>query len=119
MSLDRPDDTALATVPTAKSPSIAVELDGILSGNALRAPARLSRFATILGRRNADITIDDVDVSRQHAVIERYEGRFLIKDLGSTNGTYVNGRRVDAEFLRPGDVIKVGGTQLLFEVELG
>lgn len=76
----------------------------------------IDKFQTTFGRRNADITLDDPDVSRQHAVIERYDEKFLLKDLESTNGTYLNGQRITIDFLKDGDVIRMGKTVLRFQL---
>lgn len=111
------DATSQGTLPIGQDPFSSITSHGVLEGPALAAPIRITSYKTIIGRRNADVVIDDLDVSRQHAVIERYAERFLVRDLGSTNGTYVNHRKVEAEFLRSGDVIKVGATRLTFRVE--
>ena len=73
----------------------------------------------ILGRsRDADITIDDANVSRQHAEIRPSGGSWIVNDLGSTNGIKINGRRVTgAQSLRPGDVIELGTSSVTFEQE--
>ncbi|TDO32071.1 Hsp70 family protein [Paractinoplanes brasiliensis] len=72
--------------------------------------------ATIIGTAvNADLRLTDLYASRRHAEITPVRGRFLVDDLGSTNGTTLNGRRVRGrEPLRPGDVIGVGKTRLEF-----
>lgn len=116
-----PDQTtSSATIPVGSMP-LAVELpvEGILEIAGQPQPVTLTRFRTVIGRRNADLVLEDPDVSRQHAVIERYEHGYLLRDLGSTNGSYVNGRRTDVEILHPGDIIELGGTQLMFKLELG
>jgi len=121
MSLDsaRPDQTtSFATIPTSSAVMPLVELTGLLEIEGRPEPVALTRFQTVIGRRNADLVLDDPDVSRQHAVIERYERGYLLRDLGSTNGSYVNGQRTDAEMLHPGDVIELGGTVLTFKIEL-
>ncbi|HEV2360712.1 MAG TPA: FHA domain-containing protein [Acidimicrobiales bacterium] len=57
----------------------------------------------------------DTSVSRTHAVISPRGASFAVRDLGSTNGTYVNGQRLMAEqVLRPGDEIRVGGSRMIF-----
>ncbi len=76
----------------------------------------LTKFQTTLGRRNSDVTLADLDVSRQHAVIEQYDDKFLVKDLESSNGTYVNGVRTLVSFLVDGDVIRLGSTELRFRL---
>jgi hypothetical protein len=57
----------------------------------------------------------DGRLSRLHAVLERFEAGWCIRDLGSRNGTYVNGRRIwDTQPLRPGDEVLVGQSTLVF-----
>ena len=61
----------------------------------------------------------DAEISRHHARIARSGGAFTIEDLGSTNGTFVNGRRITgAEILSPGDRIQVGATTLVVQVSV-
>jgi pSer/pThr/pTyr-binding forkhead associated (FHA) protein len=61
----------------------------------------------------AAIFLDDVTVSRHHARFSVSEGLLTVEDLGSTNGTYVNGRRVDRAGLDPGDEVIVGRFHLV------
>src|SRR5579863_2477577 len=57
----------------------------------------------------------DPTVSRLHAVVVRYRGGWCLRDVGSANGTDLNGKRVLSEqMLRPGDEIRVGATRLVF-----
>ncbi|MBE3588963.1 MAG: DUF3662 and FHA domain-containing protein [Thermoanaerobacteraceae bacterium] len=73
---------------------------------------------TLIGRRDiCDLVINDASVSRRHAQIEYRGGEYIITDLGSTNGVYVNGVRVGTKVLEPGDTIKMGTTLCVFEVE--
>ena len=75
----------------------------------------LSPRRMLIGRtRRSDIRIDDSSVSRRHAIIERKDGRFLLKDLKSTNGTSVNGELIDVRVLDHGDRIRIGRTVLEF-----
>jgi pSer/pThr/pTyr-binding forkhead associated (FHA) protein len=60
------------------------------------------------------VLLNDSKVSRSHADLRNRDGQWLIVDLGSSNGTKVNGRRVDHHPLRDGDRIQLGGTTLLF-----
>jgi predicted component of type VI protein secretion system len=65
---------------------------------------------TTIGREGCDITLGDPDVSRRHAEIQVSNGDILINDLGSTNGTFVNGERIDQPRpLRDGDEVRIGG----------
>ena len=62
--------------------------------------------------------IDDANVSRQHAEVRPRGGSWVLNDLGSTNGSSVNGRRVqEAEVLRSGDEVEVGTSTIRFELE--
>jgi hypothetical protein len=72
-----------------------------------------------LGRsRQCDVVLDDANVSRQHAEIRPRGGSWVLTDLGSTNGSRLNGRTVEgSEVVRSGDEIELGATVLRFEVE--
>src|SRR5271167_2046954 len=62
-----------------------------------------------------DVVLDGTTVSRRHATIERKPGGFELADLGSTNGTFVNGARVSKPVaLKPGDEIKFGSVRFAF-----
>lgn len=73
----------------------------------------------VLGRsRDCEIVIDDPNVSRQHAELRPRGAAWVVSDLGSTNGTRVNGRTITGpEVLRPGDEIEVGSSLITFELE--
>jgi len=80
----------------------------------------LDQGVTVIGRSSGcDIVVDDPNVSRRHAEIRRMGEGYSLVDLGSTNGTEVNGQRVDETSLMNGDVISVGTTRLTFERRLG
>ncbi|MBN2449602.1 MAG: FHA domain-containing protein, partial [Lentisphaeria bacterium] len=70
----------------------------------------------VLGRgRDADIILDDPGLSRAHAVlIQDDTGAWTIRDNGSSNGTYLNGQRVEQALLRPNDLLAVGQSRLRF-----
>jgi hypothetical protein len=77
----------------------------------------LARGATIIGRgEQASLRLADVGASRQHARVEFDGNRAVLTDLGSANGSMVNGRRVDTVTLSPGDEIMIGTTRLSFRV---
>jgi hypothetical protein len=75
----------------------------------------------VIGRGNCDIRLRDKDrlVSRRHARISFDGSNFIIKDLGSKNGTFVNGKRVGECVLEDGDEITLGNIRLLFRLRRG
>jgi hypothetical protein len=73
----------------------------------------LGAHATIGRRTGAAIAVEDALVSQEHAIISKDDARWVVRDLGSRNGTYVNGRRIDVTRIRCGDRITVGRTVLL------
>jgi len=81
----------------------------------------LGSGGAVLGRsREADVVLDDANVSRKHAEIRPSGGSWTVRDLGSTNGVKVNGRRIQgAQSLRAGDTITLGTSEILFELERG
>ena len=75
---------------------------------------------TVIGRSSeCDVVLGDPNVSRRHAEIRRLGRGYSLVDLGSTNGTEVNGQRVTETSLMNGDVIAVGTTQITFERRVG
>lgn len=79
-----------------------------------------SRGNNTIGRRTGEVPLSDVEASRHHAVIEVF-GREMIflRDLGSTNGTYHNGRRVTVAKLKGGDTVGCGKTVMKLVVPRG
>ena len=76
----------------------------------------LSRDVLTIGRASSsDIRLDDTGVSRRHAEVRREGDDVVLVDLGSTNGTNVNGRGVERARLTPGDRIELGRTVLVYE----
>lgn len=85
-----------------------------------RGPNQGARFLldaprTTAGRHpNSDIFLDDVTVSRKHAEFLAQEGGYMVRDVGSLNGTYVNRERVDSAVLEAGDEVQVGKYRLTY-----
>ncbi|MGZ4270011.1 MAG: FHA domain-containing protein [Solirubrobacteraceae bacterium] len=68
-----------------------------------------------IGRRpDSDVFLDDVTVSRDHALLVRRSGDYYLDDLGSLNGTYVNRHRIESHRLEDGDELQVGKFKLTF-----
>ncbi|HYN30629.1 MAG TPA: FHA domain-containing protein [Dermatophilaceae bacterium] len=86
----------------------------------LRGPNTGARFLldddlVTSGRHpDSDIFLDDVTVSRKHAGFSREGGRFVVRDVGSLNGTYVNRERIDSATLQTGDEVQIGKFRLVF-----
>ena len=75
----------------------------------------LERTQTTIGRTpDCDIFLDDVTVSRRHAVVSRESDGFRIEDLGSMNGTFLNRSRIDRDALENGDEVQIGKYRLIF-----
>lgn len=75
----------------------------------------LDRDKTTVGRHpDCEIFLHDVTVSRRHSEIHRHDRTFELRDLGSLNGTYVNGERTDQRELESGDELQIGRFKLLF-----
>jgi pSer/pThr/pTyr-binding forkhead associated (FHA) protein len=75
----------------------------------------LDRDRMTVGRRpESDVFLDDVTVSRDHAVIVRRGHDYYLDDCGSLNGTYVNRRRIDSHRLTDGDELQVGKYKLAY-----
>jgi hypothetical protein len=69
-----------------------------------------------IGRQDADLVVEDPEVSRRHAVLRRSGGSVVVEDLDSTNGTFVNGERIRGPIkVGPGDQVRVGRTTLEIE----
>jgi pSer/pThr/pTyr-binding forkhead associated (FHA) protein len=101
-------------------------LEALPPGSALlvvkRGPNAGSRFlldadVTTAGRHpESDIFLDDVTVSRRHAEFARDGSTFVVRDVGSLNGTYLNRERIDAAALAGGDEVQIGKYRLVFLV---
>jgi two-component system cell cycle response regulator len=86
----------------------------VLAGSSVGEMYKITAEKTVIGRgQQADIQVIDEGISRRHAEIVHEGDQILIRDLGSTNGTYCNGDRVSAHQLSDGDKIQVGSTTIL------
>lgn len=106
------------------SPEDQRTVDALRPGTALlivlRGPNTGARFLldadeVSSGRHpHSDIFLDDVTVSRRHAVFVRDADGYAVRDVGSLNGTYVNRERIEVAVLAPGDEVQIGKFRLVF-----
>ncbi len=116
--------TTMSFVPTTVEGDVSTGTDGPADGQTLvirsgggRAGEHISLRAAreTIGREpDSDLFLDDVTVSRRHAVIERTAEGLYIVDLDSLNGTYVNRRRIERHRLTDGDEVQVGKFKLTY-----
>jgi pSer/pThr/pTyr-binding forkhead associated (FHA) protein len=123
MSFGAPDRSE-ASAEAKLSADEAAAVDALPPGSALlvvqRGPSAGSRFLldtdeVSAGRHpDSDIFLDDVTVSRRHAVFRRTSHGYLVADVGSLNGTYVNRDRIDEVLLTGGDEVQIGKYRLVY-----
>lgn len=78
----------------------------------------LPSSVTVIGRRSScDLHVPLKAVSRRHCQLNRDEGALKIRDLGSRNGTYLNGKRIDEAAIQAGDHMKVGPLTFVFQID--
>lgn len=98
-------------LPTDKNVALAVT-SGPLKGKVYP----ITKPRVVLGRAGADIVVSDGEISRQHCALEVYGRRARLLDLGSTNGTWVDGERVEARELEHLSEFRIGSTVLILTV---
>jgi hypothetical protein len=103
----------------ANSAAQAAKLTVLLPSGEAREVALADALLNIGKASENALALPDPSVSRHHAAVRRQGGEYVVLDLGSSNGTFVNGQRVgpEGQALRPGDVIIVGRTQLIFDLQ--
>lgn len=119
--------TGGAAEPTeraALAPADAAAVDALPAGSALlvvqRGPGAGSRYlldtdlSTVGRHPESAIFLDDITVSRRHVEFKREGDTFRVHDVGSLNGTYLNGDRVDDAELSSGDEVRIGKFRLIF-----
>ncbi|MBA2697165.1 MAG: FHA domain-containing protein [Nocardioidaceae bacterium] len=117
---DRADSEAEAHLSDAEQAAV----EALPSGSALlvvqRGPSAGSRFLldtdeVAAGRHpDSEIFLDDVTVSRRHAIFRRTSAGYVVADVGSLNGTYVNRDRIDEVLLSGGDEVQIGKYRLVY-----
>ncbi|HZU21015.1 MAG TPA: FHA domain-containing protein [Gaiellaceae bacterium] len=94
-----------------EGPALVVRAGGGRAGESFRPAGARTR----IGRSpDCDIFLDDVTVSRNHAVLVEENGQYVVEDQGSLNGTFVNRRRIDRAPLHEGDELQVGKYRMTF-----
>jgi pSer/pThr/pTyr-binding forkhead associated (FHA) protein len=112
---DLGDTSAMETEPLLENNKDAPEAYLIVNGNQVFP---LNKSLLNIGRSSSnDLILDDLKVSRSHAQLRLIDGHYVIFDLDSTGGTFVNDQRVIQHTLYPGDVISLAGVPLIFGQE--
>jgi pSer/pThr/pTyr-binding forkhead associated (FHA) protein len=94
-----------------EGPALVVRSGGGRTGETFRPAGE----RTVIGRSpDCDIFLDDVTVSRKHALLVQENGRFRIEDQSSLNGTFVNKKRIDSSPVENGDELQIGKYRLTF-----
>ena len=94
-----------------EGPALVVRAGGGRAGESFKPTADRTR----IGRSpDCEIFLDDVTVSRNHAVLVRADGKFTVEDQGSLNGTFVNRKRIDSAQLEEGDEVQIGKYRMTF-----
>jgi hypothetical protein len=94
-----------------EGPALVVRAGGGRAGESFRPSGERTR----IGRSpDCEIFLDDVTVSRNHAVLVEQDGKFSVEDQGSLNGTFVNRKRIDSAELEEGDELQIGKYRMTF-----
>jgi pSer/pThr/pTyr-binding forkhead associated (FHA) protein len=96
--------------PALRMPAAAHVILSILSGPSKGASHTLTKPRVIVGREGADIVLDDPEISRHHCLLEVRETYLNLKDMDSTNGTFLDEERARAAMLRDGTEFRIGGS---------
>ena len=104
-------ELAQGPVEGLEGPALVVRSGGGRAGESFRPSGERTR----IGRSpDCDIFLDDVTVSRNHAILVERDGQYVVEDQGSLNGTFVNRRRIDNAPLENGDEVQIGKYRLTF-----
>jgi len=106
------DDAVVNVADLPEGVPTLIVRSGPQAGDTLTLDDRVTR----LGRHpDSEIMLEDITVSRRHAEVERVEGHYVVRDVGSLNGTYVNQVRIDVPtVLHHGDELQVGKFRLVY-----
>jgi hypothetical protein len=107
------DDISVAGLEVPRGVGMLVVKRGPNAGSKFLLEPELTR----VGRHpESDIFLDDITVSRRHAELQREGGGYLLRDVGSLNGTYLNRERIDSARLTNGDEVQIGKFKLIYLV---
>ena len=109
------DENGIGVVPTVKrvgTPSLTV-LKGAYEGETFR----LTSFPLIIGRDpECDLFLNNMTVTRKHALLEAIDGEVVITDLNSLNGTWIDGQIKDRSVLKNGTIVQIGTFAMIFNI---
>lgn len=118
------DESDGAAEPASAAPVSPAPASGLHAGFLVQHQGKLERIVAwrkdqlVAGRAaDCDVLLGVDEVSRRHARFERVEDRFEVCDLGSVNGTFVNGHRVERKALQVGDIVQIEGFKLTFVLD--
>jgi pSer/pThr/pTyr-binding forkhead associated (FHA) protein len=109
--IDAPDEEVSVTLDEVGETGVLVVKRGPNAGSRFNLTAEV----TTAGRHpDSDIFLDDITVSRRHAEIVHAAGGYIVRDVGSLNGTYLNRERIEQAPLQNGDELQIGKFKLVF-----
>ncbi len=115
---EEPENTVMenSLIDSGGNEAKTVNLLEIVSGKNRGTVIALNKKINILGRKKADININDPKVSAKHASIEINEENVVLRDLESVNGVFLDGVKIGECRISPGDMITIGSTELLYKI---
>lgn len=109
--------TLTRKISSDKSPTRGDALLLVVEGPDKGSSLQITGTAAIGSRKGSELCLEDPTVSREHAEVAITAEGYLLQDLGSTNGTFLNGVRVDRAYLRDGAILTMGKTRLRFQLQ--
>jgi DNA-binding NtrC family response regulator len=114
-SAKRPDSTEIISVPAQKPLILKTVRFMVTAGKDKGKEMVLEKPLVSIGTlEENDLVLTDVTVSRRHAEVQELAGRYMLRDLGSTNGTFLEGVRIREGYLSAGSIIRLGQTEMVF-----
>jgi pSer/pThr/pTyr-binding forkhead associated (FHA) protein len=101
---------------TKTASQVVVEFN-VIAGPDLGKTFKFKKSHITIGRSGADLALLDLDISRSHALVEVLgKAAVFIHDLNSTNGTFLNEKKIQSEKIKPGDILTVGNTRIKISI---